>query len=149
MPPNCLLVYSYLIRQLHGREEFMRAVLKLPVVNAGYCLVPPKSVGLVTDTTAALLLMEQPEKEDRDSCSCHAADLRDGIESRILITDCDGEIHAFPVLTSVLESLLEYEQARKVQDDLRCGRLNGTTVKLTEKGNARAAMLRKLGRCKT
>jgi hypothetical protein len=123
----------------------MGVVLKLPIVNAGHCLVSPDRVGLVTDTTAALLLMEQPEAKRWHSCSCHAADLREGNESHILITDCDGEVYDFLVRTSVLESLLRQELAHKVQDDLRCSRCQGTILKLTDKGNRRAAMFRNLG----
>lgn len=125
----------------------MGALLRLPVTKSGQCLVSPVCVGLVTETSVALLLLEQPDVEHRDKCSCHAADLRaTHVQSRILITDCDGNQHVFAVLTSVLHRMLGIDWLYEVTDGVSCTQLQGTILKPTPKGNAWAAQLRQLGR---
>ena len=126
----------------------MGGLLQLPVAKFGQCMVTPSQVGLVTECSVALLLLEQPESDRRDACTCHAADYRDTHrESRILIIDCEGEQHVFPVVTKVLTDMLGFNLAQIISDGVSCTRLQGNILKLTERGNARAALIRRLGRC--
>lgn len=125
----------------------MGDLLSLKVVQAGQCMVTPAQIGLVTEISVALLLLEQPKAGTQCDCSCHAADLRNTeVESRILITDCEGNQHVFRILTTVLRQMLQDRLLRVQSDGVTCTRLQGTILKSTEKGNARAAMIRRLGR---
>ena len=126
----------------------MGALLQLPVAEHGSCIVKPDQLGLVTEPSVALLLLEQPDEQDRDHCTCHAADLRKlDYESRILITDCEGEQHVFRVLTSALQNLLQAGLVCSQEPGgLTCTKLQGTILKTTQKGNTHAAMLRKVGK---
>jgi hypothetical protein len=128
----------------------MGALLQLPVAKHGSCIVKPEKLGLVTESSVALLLLEQPQDKDPDYCTCHAADLRSlDCESRILITDCEGVQHVFRVQTSALQKLLELGFLKRMEPDgLTCTKLQGVILKTTERGNAHAAMLREVGRFK-
>jgi hypothetical protein len=66
-------------------------------------------------------------------------------QSRILIADCDGNLHVFPVLTSVLKTMREQGLLQESAEDIRHSKLQGVTLKSTEKGNARADMIRRIG----
>lgn len=124
----------------------MGAILQLPITKCGQCLISPAQVGLVTEISVALLLLEQPEVIDRHDSSCHAADYRPRVhESRIIITDSDGEQHVFNVLSSVLKEMLEHGLLRERTDGVSCTKLQGAILKLSEQGTARADMIRRLG----
>ena len=126
----------------------MTGLSTVRVVTSGKCLVSPASVGLITEVSIALLLMQQPDAQGRSECTCHAADLRSTHhQSRILITDCEGEQHVFPILTSTLSEMLRLGWLQPSGDDgISCTRLQGTILKITSKGNFRAEFLRKIPR---
>lgn len=126
----------------------MAGLSTVKVVTDGKCLVSPASVGLITEVSIALLLMQQPDVPKRGECTCHAADLRSTHkQSRILIIDSDGRQHVFPILTSTLGEMLRLGWLYPSGDDgISCTRLQGTILKITPKGNLRAEFLRKIPR---
>jgi hypothetical protein len=126
---------------MEGRGT-MGALLTLPVARDGQCLIDPKKVGLITESNIAMLLLAQPVPENRDVCTCHSADYRATHEqSRIIIVDCEGEQHVFEVLTSILEILLTAGYLHEKTDGIKCTKLQGATLKSTDRGNDRAAII--------
>lgn len=113
----------------------MGALLSRNVVHAGLCMITPEQVGLIQQPPIALLLLDQPEAERQDECTCHAADLRaTHVQSRILITDRNGKTHVFAVVTDLLQEMLSFGWLQEMTDGVSCTRLQGTILMVYSKG---------------
>lgn len=104
-------------------------------------LVKPKvgSLGLIEKPSiaAGLLFGRHHDRE----LICRSADLTRGeIESRLLLS-ADDDVYVFPVLSSVLLTLLDFKLVKKVHDDFKTNRIQGDILKLTGLGFHRVVQI--------